>query len=55
MTVDEFIKLLGDSGIPINTKDWRDYEEAKRWAGTVCEEEKNYERLVQVAAEYVGV
>ena len=51
----EFLKVLAASGIPTGSKDWKDYEEAKKWATTVARDGTDYERLIRVAAEYVGV
>jgi len=52
---DLFLKALHDSGISPDSGDLRHYEEAKKWAGTMARDAAEYGRLVQVAAEYVGV
>ena len=52
---EEFLKLLKQTGIPENSRDMGDYEEAKKWAGTVCDGPKDYERLIILVAEYVGI
>ena len=55
MNDDAYWDILRKSGIPEGSGDIEDYEEAKRWAGTVCEDAKEYERLIQVAAMYCKV
>jgi len=50
-----FILILEESLIPRGSKSLKDYAEAKRWAGTLADGPQDYERLVQIAAEYVGV
>ena len=53
MTSEKFLDALKRSGIPEGSKDMRDYEEAKSYARMVSD--GNYEDLIQVCAEYVGV
>ena len=55
MTDEDFIQLLKDALIPRGSRRELDYLEARKWAGTVSEDRMDYERLLQVAARYVGV
>jgi len=55
LTEEGFILILEESLIPRGSKSLKDYAEAKRWAGTLADGPQDYERLVQIAAEYVGV
>ena len=55
MSEEGFILILEESLIPRGSKSLKDYAEAKRWAGTLADGPQDYERLVQIAAEYVGV
>ncbi|MFA6063997.1 MAG: hypothetical protein WC736_15520 [Gallionella sp.] len=55
MTDEEFQLLLASARIPRGSKREHDYLEARKWAGTVAADRGDYERLVQLAANYVGV
>ncbi len=55
MTDLDFIRLLQSAHIPRGSGRERDYLEARKWAGTVAADRGDYERLVTLAAKYVGV
>ena len=55
MSDHDFIALLQSAHIPRGSGRERDYLEARKWAGTVSADRGDYERLVTLAAKYVGV
>jgi len=56
MTDTEFLAALKKTGIPEGSKDYLDYEEAKSLAVFVSTKDgENYEDLIKVCADYVGV